>query len=343
MGSVAQRQADWQRWIKLAPGLVVSAASLALLLWNVEWDRFWVALRSADYRWLLLSFLALMGAVALKVQRWQMLLLPAKRTSPPNVFYGISIGYLVNTVLPGRLGELARASLLARMESINVMTVLSTVAVDRTLDLVVLALLLAIVLPMAALPDWVARSGLLVGAGGLVLLLFCLLIAYPKGRGIFLRGLSSLPSFPGKPAIEKWADALCLGVEGLKGAGPMTRVVANSVVIWLVTVLMFYFGQLAFHLEVPLWAAMLVTATTSMGMVVPSSPGYMGVFHYLVVLSMMAFGETKEASLGYALVIHLTMTLSLGLMGVFSLWRCGLPLMGWQESPATAAVPHPLR
>ncbi|MGI5836619.1 MAG: lysylphosphatidylglycerol synthase transmembrane domain-containing protein [Chloroflexota bacterium] len=328
MTTLMQRRAGWQQWLKLAPGLVISAIFLALLLWNVDWDQFWSSLRGANYAWLMLSLLALTLAVILKVQRWQLLLLPAKRTSPTNVFYSISIGYLVNTVLPGRLGELARASLLARLESISVMTVLSTVAVDRILDLVVLALLLAIVLPMADLPDWVAKSGLLVGAGGLVLLFFCLFLAYPKGRDFFLRRLSSLPRFPGKPAVEKWADAVCLGVEGLKGAWPMARVLASSLVIWLVTVLMFYFGQLAFHLEAPLWAAILITTTTSMGMVVPSSPGYMGVFHYLVVLSMMAFGETKETSLGYAVVIHLTMTLSLGLMGVFSLWRCGLSLAG---------------
>ena len=176
----------WQQWLKLAPGLVVSAIFLALLLWNVDWDQFWSSLRGANYAWLMLSLLALTLAVILKVQRWQLLLLPAKRTSPTNVFYSISIGYLVNTVLPGRLGELARASLLARLESISVMTVLSTVAVDRILDLVVLALLLAIVLPMADLPDWVAKSGLLVGLGlGPAILLPVL--AYPKGRDFFLR------------------------------------------------------------------------------------------------------------------------------------------------------------
>ena len=102
-----------------------------LLLWNVEWTRLWAVLEGADYWWLLLSLVFLSLAVGFKVLRWRQLLAPACDCSRPNLFYSISVGYLVNTILPGRLGELARVYLLARLEKVSLAAVLSTVVVDR--------------------------------------------------------------------------------------------------------------------------------------------------------------------------------------------------------------------
>lgn len=317
-------------WLKLLVGLAVSGGSALLVFWNVDWEAFWSALAGADYRWLVLSLLTLGLALWLKVLRWQLLLSPMGRVSQPSVFYAISVGYLVNTILPGRLGEAARAYMIARLRQVSLVAVLATVAVDRVLDMVVLALLLALALPTADLPYWLARSGLLLGAGGLGLLVLCIILAYPAGRRLFLGVLAGLPTFPFKDRVIGAARSLCLGVEGLRGAGPLLKILAVSAAVWMATVFIFYFGQLAFQIGAPVWAAVMVTAVTSLGMVVPSSPGYIGVFHYLVVLALTPYGVEREVALGFAVVIHLAETIPLSLMGAFALWRCGLGITVWR-------------
>lgn len=316
---------------RLALGVAISLGSLAVLAWNMDWDSLAAALSGADYWWLLGSLAALLAAVWLKVIRWQLLLAPIARVSQRNVLYSISIGYLVNTVLPGRLGELARVYILARLERLSVVAVLSTVAVDRILDIVVLALMLAAVLPTTDLPELVVQSGLLVGTGGVALLVVCLVLAYPAGQALFLRVLTMLPVFPGKAVAERWAGSMMAGMEGLRGIPAQLKVGATSAAIWIVSVFIFYFAQMAFHIDAPLWAAVLVATVTNLGMVIPSSPGYVGVFHYLVVLALGVYGVEKELALGYAVVLHVAELLPLSIMGVYSLWRCGLSLMGWRE------------
>ena len=330
MSEVEGTASGWQGRARLLVGLVITAVCLVLLLWNIEWGRFWAALRGADYWWLVPSLVSVGAALWLKVIKWELLLLPAGRASHSNLLYSMSVGYLVNTILPGRLGELARVYMLARVERLSPVAVLSTVAVDRILDVVVLALLLAAVLPTTHLPEWVGQSGLVIGAGGIGLLAACLLLAYPWGQTLFLRLLKAAPAFPGKASVERWAEALCLGVQGLRGLGAQARIAGVSVAVWLVTVLTFYFGQLAFHVPAPPWAAVLVLTLTNLGMVVPSSPGYVGVYHYLVVLALVAYGVEKEVALGFAVVIHLVGLLPVGLLGAFALWRWGLSLMGWR-------------
>ncbi len=106
------------------------------------------------------------------------------------------MGYLINTILPGRLGEVARAYLLARLERIGLAVVLSSVAVDRVLEMTVLALMLGVVLPSIDLPEWVAASGAGIGAVGLTLLLLCVLLATPSASTL-PQGAGRNASFPG--------------------------------------------------------------------------------------------------------------------------------------------------
>lgn len=318
-------------------GIVVSVASLWVLLSGVEWDRFWSALQGADYWWLLPAVLALGAAMWIKVLKWELLVRPAGKTRRLHLFYSMTIGYLVNDVLPGRLGEIARVYSEARLDRISPAAVLASVAVDRILDVVAVALLLAVALPTADLPAWVVESGLMVGAGGLALLIFSIAMAYPMGRGLFLRVLGAAPAFPGKALIEKWAESLFVGLEGLRGATSLFSVIVTTLAIWVVTALSYYFTQRAFHIDAPIWAAVLALCLTNLGMVVPSSPGYIGVFHYLVVVAMGAFGVEKELALGYAIVMHLIGFLPVGIVGAFSLWRCGLTLTDWKGSGGGAS------
>ncbi len=143
-------RSGWRGRVGLLLGLIVSGVALVWLLRNVEWNQLWAALKGAEYWWLALSVVALLAAVAFKVLRWWLLVRPAGGASSKSLLYSLSVGFLVNTLLPGRLGELARAYLLAKLEPLPLATVLSTVAVDRVLDVVVLVFMLAAVLPAVA-------------------------------------------------------------------------------------------------------------------------------------------------------------------------------------------------
>lgn len=319
--------------LRLLAGMAISLGALAILISGIEWDRFWSVLQTADYWWLVPATLSLAAAMWLKVIKWQMLLRPAGKASRTNLFYSMTIGYLVTDVLPGRLGELARVYSESRLDRLSLPAVLASVLVDRILDIVMLALLLAVTLPTVNLPEFVAQSGLVVGVGGLGLLAIAVLLAYPFGRRLFLRLLAASPRFPGKPLVEEWADSLCIGLQGLRGVGTQLSIILVTLAIWLLTGLMYYFGQFAFHIDAPFWAAIMILCLTNLGMIVPSSPGYIGVFHYLVVLGLGAYGVEREIALGFAIVMHLIGFLPVGILGAFSLWRCGMTLTDWRKAP----------
>ena len=72
-------------------------------------------------------------------------------------------------------------------------------------------------------------------------------------------------------------------------------------------------------------AAFLVMAGTSLVVVVPSSPGYVGVFHYAATLTLTTvFGVEKSSALSYAIVMHAFTYLWLIALGIYSIWHEGL-------------------
>ena len=83
--------------------------------------------------------------------------------------------------------------------------------------------------------------------------------------------------------------------------------------------------MLAMGLNLPYAAAILVMTVTSVVVVLPSSPGYIGVFHYFAVLTLVSvYGVDKSNALSYALIIHAFTYLWLTALGIFSIWHEGL-------------------
>ena len=85
-----------------------------------------------------------------------------------NLFAVINIGYLLSNIFPARLGDVARAYLIGDTEDVSRATAFSTVVAERVLDALCAVAGFFLVLPFAPLPDWMVRSGLIVGVLALV-------------------------------------------------------------------------------------------------------------------------------------------------------------------------------
>jgi uncharacterized membrane protein YbhN (UPF0104 family) len=84
---------------------------------------------------------------------------------------------------------------------------------------------------------------------------------------------------------------------------------------------------LALGIEVPLvMASLFVLVVIHIGLVVPSSPGRIGVFHYLCVLSLSIFGVEGALALAYGFVLHFIVVLPVVLVGLLCLWKENLTL-----------------
>jgi hypothetical protein len=280
----------------------LAALLLYLALRGVNWKAFLATLRQGRYYLLPLLFIWSSLNYFQRAMRWRVLLSAEQRIRPLTVFWANMSGYLGNSFLPARAGELVRSAALGQKTGINTSFILATALTERLLD--VIALVLISVLALLSLPQLsLALASALRGMaviGGLGLLVVLLA---PRLSGFFLRLLAILP-FPSswRPRLENLLLRFLDGMRSLQNPGRAASFVALTAFIWLADGLGSMLGAYILRLHLTLPQALLLLAGLGLSSAIPSTPGYVGVYQFAAVMVLAPFGFSKSDALAYILV-----------------------------------------
>src|SRR5271157_5313548 len=133
---------DIKRWL---PGALVSILIIVAILYFVNLPKMFAALRSADYRFITVAIVLVFAWLWVRAIVWRTLL--RERASYWDVFHSLNIGYLLNAILPFRLGELGRAYSLSLKSNMSFVEILPTIVIERSVDLAITAALFLSSLP----------------------------------------------------------------------------------------------------------------------------------------------------------------------------------------------------
>lgn len=304
-------------------GLAVSAVALYLALRGLHWQDVGQALADANYGLLFLALLLVLVTIVMRAIRWGVLFYPRSGLRFSNLLGALNVGYSVNNLAPLRLGEVVRAYAIRETEQVSVAHALSTILVERTLDTLTVVAILMITLPFIDAPGWARGPMLLVGLGFLLLAL--LLAALSAAREGAMRavswGVRFLPE-RFRDRVEQAADAAIEGFGTLRQPWVLAQATAWSAASWMVSAAFIYVSLRAFGMDLPFTAGMFVMAATSLGMIVPAAPGYVGVYHAIAIESLEnVFGANRNDAASFALTTHAMMYLTPMVLAAFYLWR----------------------
>ncbi len=323
---------------KVAVGVVVSLICLGLALAGIEWIRAREALQRADWRYFLPAGISLLGNLLARSARWRVLL--GSRVGLGKAFSVTNIGYLISNVLPFRLGDPARAVAIGLDGSAKISTALSTVLVERVLDMLTVVVLLALTVPFVGDTGWTQEAGLLGAAMGLVAMgLLILLATRPRwGRGWLDRVLMCLPWIDRDRWRESF-DGLLEGLAVLRSPGRTVAVIGWSAITWSLTV-GYYLATLRAFIERPsLVEASFLTCATALGVALPSSPGAMGVFHSVARYALeLPFGLKAETAVAIAFASHALQYVVMCLLGLVGLVHQNLSFAQLRDEASEAAT-----
>jgi uncharacterized protein (TIRG00374 family) len=288
------------------------------------------ALGSASYGWLLPAVGLYLLGLAVRAFRWHILLLPIAPIPTRSLFGILAIGFLVNNVLPARLGEIARAILVGRRHGISRSAALATVVVERIFDGVVMLLFLGVASATAGArvaPGWLEVLVPLTAAafGGAGIALAVLALAPSFALGVAARLLAPFPNRLRESALDV-ANKFITGLGVLQDLKLAAGVLVTSIAAWLLEMGAYVAVGQAFRLTGEINAYLLALAVANLGTMIPSSPGYVGTFDALVQRALAVFGVPAAPALAYAFVLHLAIWLPPTLLGFFYLWRYNLSL-----------------
>ncbi len=320
----------WHLWV----GVLVSGLLLAIIVWTIDVREAVRALAAADIRWIGPALVLLGISLGIRAWRWRFIMAPVKLINTHRLFSAMMIGFMGNNLLPARAGEFMRAYVIGKTQRVSVSASLATVVIERLFDgLTLLAMLLVSVLVLhfpvesERLTHHIRTAGWLAFGFYLAVLAVCvLLLLYqaPTRRGI-LAVLSFLP--------ERWRakaaqvlDGFVQGLEVVRGGWHLVPILALSIVAWSIQAVAIWLVLLAFHLKLSLGAAFFILAVQSFGVMIPSSPGFIGTFHAASILAMTAYGVGREVALSASIVMHLLFFIPVTVVGLIYLWVENLTL-----------------
>lgn len=314
-------------------GLGVSLIFLALFFYNTDFAQVGRALARASYAYLVPALAVYMVGVVFRALRWHFLLQPLKVISWQRLFPIVIIGYMVNDLLPARVGELARCYLLGEKQGLSKMAILATVGLERLFDglaLLFLALLVAFLVP---LPEWLLALVWMLALlflGSLALLL--LMAFFREGSLRVIDPLLRLLPYWLRVRARELIGLFLTGLTALQSLRRLALVFATSLLAWLAESLMAYILVFSFPFRVPFAAALLGTAAANLATILPSSQGGVGPFEYFFSRTLLLFQAEQAEAMAYVLLLHAALLIPVILLGFVFLWLENIPLSQLEEA-----------
>jgi uncharacterized protein (TIRG00374 family) len=304
------RSINWKLWT----GLLISAVFLYLSFRKVDIYRTWVLIRASDLRLIALVVIITFFQFVIRSWRWHIFLETLKNTSFTNRLLSILIGFAANCILPARLGEFVRANYLGYTEKISRVSALGTIVVARIFDGFTLLLILLIGLLGAPFTEESSAvfSGLRV-TGLSVLLIYIILILFLVGfkyrTDAFISILERL-LFPISQSLRsriiQAVRNFAAGLVPIKDVHGWTMAIFYSLLLWFSALYQVKLTACSIGLSIPFIATFLIMAMAAFGVMIPSSPGYIGTYHLAVQYGFLLFGAAREEALSAAILLHAT-------------------------------------
>jgi uncharacterized protein (TIRG00374 family) len=282
------------------------------------------ALSQADFRLILAGIAVFAVSLIARALAWRTLLLD--QVSTARAALTICEGYLLNNILPFRLGEIARALIMSGTTGLGFWQVLSTILIERAFDLILAAGIILATLPFVFQVSWAAQASAVVVVVVIGGLFFLYLLARNRDRSLayYDRLCARWPALVrlGRDRISSFFTGLAV----LTDFRRFLKAFGWLALVWGLTLVEYYLFLLAFEPEAePLWAAFSL-GVLALGVAVPSAPASLGVYEASLVGGLLAFGVDPAVALAYAITTHLLFVVLTGSIGVFAFVRDGLSI-----------------
>ena len=266
------------------------------------------------------------GSLVTRAARWQYLFLPKRRVPFSGLLGTLAISYMASTFLPLRAGELVRAVFLGQRQRIPIPSIVGTILLEKLFDFLAIGVMLALLIALVPLPPAAQVAGVSITIVILLGFGFVVALAVWREPTLNLVGVLErvLPLRLGQRVhLQQATRHFAEGTDSLRVARLWWPLLGWTAVTWVCSLGAVVGGALALGSEPGLAALLFVVVLTSTGQAVPSSPGYVGVYHAAATLALTAFGVDTATAVGIALITHAFSYGSLVVVGLIALWTGG--------------------
>jgi uncharacterized protein (TIRG00374 family) len=275
----------------------------------------WVAFRNTSFKallsvplphpqWLLFGLAFLAIGYLLRSYRWWTMLNASSRVPFSSAVLVLLTSFGANNIYPLRLGDVLRVFFYSKELKTHSSVVLSTVVLERILDLfALLALLLLAIEGSTTFPYPKAKTwaGVMLTAAT-VGMIAMVIVAELSGPALQRR----IDTLADEGFAGKIKRSLAGALDSIRKIGLVTMLLLmlESLVIWLCEGMVFVSASKALALAVQWIAPWQALVLANLSTLLPSTPGYVGTFDYAAKLALTTKGVSQSTAGFYALLVH---------------------------------------
>jgi len=319
--------------ISLVVGIALSIAALYFAFRNVPLNELLHYLKSINYLWAFPAVILVLFSFFIRALRWQFILASSHKMDIWRTFHPMMIGFMINCILPGRLGEFVRPAILQKNEKVPFATGIATVAAERVFD--VAALIIFAVITLTAIEinpeaeivfgnfrlnrstlEVLFNRSIILGVLFIAAIIGVSIPTVRRGIHWVILEIPSLAFFAGESLKAKIAEKVCRplirfvdnvasGFALIKYPKKIFICALYSCLVWASTAFSWYVfsrGSPGIHLSyAEMYAVMVIVC---LFIVLPSVPGFWGLWEAGGVFALSIFGVSTNAAAGFTLVNH---------------------------------------
>jgi uncharacterized protein (TIRG00374 family) len=317
-------------WATALSGVMLGAVVYWLIWHGPDWQLVGEAFTVVEWWWIAAAIALSVCSVSARCLSWHVVITQAMPPPHPRfrqTFSSFSVGLLANSVLPGRIGELARVAVLAsHMPNRKGIwaTLTGTVFAHRLFDLFPASLLLIYVLQTARIPHWALTSLVLFVGIGAALFAFAMAGAKRHQRTRLADADRQL---------HRLVTMARTGLGVLRAPVPAVGAALLQILGWAFQLAEIYVAMRAFGIHESLPAAALVLALMNVATVFPLWPGNVGLVQAAVALPLVSYGVAKARGFAFGIGLQaIDVGVGVGL-GLIALGREGVTFAMLRRMP----------
>jgi phosphatidylinositol alpha-mannosyltransferase len=325
---------------RAAMALIAVAIGLGSLvaLERIGFDRIGESLLHATPPWVLVALSLMCASMAVRAVAWHAILKAAMPANPKprlrDALQGTMIGVLMSATLPARLGEPARAMIVARRlggggrASSRLPVVLGTIVSQTMLNILALVILGCIM--FRSVPVFHSHQSGLIAFAALPLVILGLVLGAPallrsggRSRSARVRGWA-------RQARQAMSQVRA-GLEVFRHPRLGALAIGAQLLAWVIQWMSCYVLLLAFGLDdrAGVGAAAAILFAVNVSAVLPATPSNLGVFQAACVFVLhKGYGISVEDALGYGIILQAVEIATAFVMGAPALLKEGV---SWRD------------
>ena len=314
---------------RLLVSLVIGGGMLYLALKNIDLSKVNHELKSAEWKWLVPYFAAMVAQHYFRASRWSHLLAPIVKVPFSRILPIASVGFLAIVALPLRMGEFVRPYLIADPPRVRMSHGLGTMAVERVFDGLVLSLMCFLVVAQAqrqgvTVPNLILFSGWAAFGLFFAVLVALIMALWKRDQAVTLcRKMLSIFSPKLGDKLAGVAEGIVDGFKVLPNPKHLLSFLFGTLAYWFLNGVAVWILSYSFGLYLGLWQGIGVMVIVGIGIMVPAGPGFIGNFELFArnALALYVSGEQAAAKgMAYIFSFHATNAMWYAVTGAIAMF-----------------------